>query len=995
MLSSGQTFAHFLIRERLGQGGMGEVYLAEDQKLHREVALKVLANEFFESSEHLQRFTREARTAARISHPNVMAIHDIGEAKHPESGKTISYIVMERINGSSLIDYLNEKQPDMGEIVRLMEKIASGLAAAHKLNIVHRDIKSSNVMVDSEGEPKILDFGLAKPLDSVLFGDESGSTDTVSQELTRAGKIVGTVAYMSPEQARGENVDIRSDIFSFGVLAYRMASGEFPFTGTTSVTTLAKILETDPPSPRAIRLTIPPDLERIIDKCLQKKTADRYQSAADLAVDLRRLRRQFDSGISESVTSLSGASVSQQPTKMFKVSAFKVVAGLAILSAIALVIMSLLSGSSNESIVTASSGKDGLAILEFENMTGDKSLDWLQTGLSEILLTDLMQSNEINLISRDRVCDQMAGQMNTSRSRSEMIKAAGELGASNVLFGSIYKLGDRIRIDARLESIEDKRVLIAEKVVGDDPFMLVDSLTEKISLALDLNSSGHGERSVASMTTSSPEAYRYYHEGMELFAKELLDESIEKFTKAIEIDSTFALAYMRIGMAHVFSGRQGAGANYLALAEKYNDKLPVQAKSKLRMYSDIWLTRDFETAFVHIKSYVSNYPDDLEGRTFYAIAVSVFDRDTVTAFAQLDTVLSINPAFQMALSFYSNIYQQMGLYEQATEPMYRIREYHPESPEPWFTLAALYSKQGRVDDAIEAYKDGIERFPQRNNANRKLCNLYIEKFDFEQALFYAEKYREGASGDPFEMQKYYYLRSNLSNWGGKFKTAIRFLHQALRVSFKTEDSIMIRGAYSSLGSFFSGIEVTDSALYYSELMGEWSNEIQMLNYALVMITIDQGYCDKMRPVLDTAIKQFKEKLPSQMWPQTRSVEKIFEAKCSYDTVALIGALTELTTQQNPSESSGNRYDIGRYSVLIGEYAKGKELLEEFVSGKNQVISGVRYPVLLYYLGMAEEGVGNNKQAIEYYTKMLSFWKKPEFEKKEIKDAKSRLARLTA
>jgi len=239
MLSPDQKLDHFKVISKIGEGGMGEVYLAEDEKLSRKVALKVLPYDLLENDDRRERFLREAKTAAKISHPNVMSIYDFGTCKPDGSDKDISYIVMEHIEGESLRDYLANRSVAMTERLRLSEKIVRGLAAAHKLNIVHRDIKTDNIMIDSNGEPKILDFGLAKPFDSVFSNDSGNRTVTASQDLTQDGKILGTVTYMSPEQARGEVVDARSDIFSFGIMMYKIFAGEYPFDGGDRVSTIA------------------------------------------------------------------------------------------------------------------------------------------------------------------------------------------------------------------------------------------------------------------------------------------------------------------------------------------------------------------------------------------------------------------------------------------------------------------------------------------------------------------------------------------------------------------------------------------------------------------------------------------------------------------------------------------------------------------------------------------------------------------------------------
>ncbi|MEE8577552.1 MAG: serine/threonine-protein kinase, partial [candidate division Zixibacteria bacterium] len=477
MLNPGQTIAHFKVTKKAGEGGMGEVFLAEDQKLNRRVALKVLRGEAFDDPNRLERFRREAKTAAQVSHPNVMGIYDIDCFKDPESGRDLNYIVMEYIEGKSLSAHLRDRDHEMGALIRMAEKIASGLAAAHRLNIVHRDIKADNIMIDLNGEPKILDFGLAKPVE-VLFDQEADdTTKTVDKdELTRAGKILGTVSYMSPEQSRGEKVDTRSDIFSFGVLLYRMTTGEFPFSGPTSVSTLAKILEAKHEPPRLKNANIHPELERIIDKCLRKDPGDRYQDTRDLVVDLRNLRRLYDSGVSDTISvELSGTAAGEKQS-FFRLGWKQVVILLAAFVFLFVVISSYLDEwPGRTSPLQAKT--NSLAIFGFENKTGDPNLDWLETGLPEILLTDLTQAEAITIISRERIIDCFPDRKQENHTFDECVEAARSLGAVNLLSGAFYKLGDKIRIDARLQDVASGNIIFGEKVVGDDPFTLVDSLT--------------------------------------------------------------------------------------------------------------------------------------------------------------------------------------------------------------------------------------------------------------------------------------------------------------------------------------------------------------------------------------------------------------------------------------------------------------------------------------------------------------------------------------
>jgi len=997
MLNSGQMIGNFKVVKKLGEGGMGQVYLAEDQKLNRLVALKILTSEFFGDTERKKRFQREAQTAAQISHPNVAAVYDIGVAADPTSGSELNYIVMERVEGEPLTVYLQSRANDMATVVRLAEKIASGLAAAHKINVVHRDIKALNVMVNKDGEPKILDFGLAKPLDPLQWGDKADSTETISQRLTQVGKIVGTVAYMSPEQAQGKEVDIRSDIFSFGVLLYRMATGHLPFEGSSPVSTLAKILESNPEAPQLKNPNVPEALGIIIEKCLQKDPNDRYQDTRDLVVDLRNLRRQYDSGPSETVSAVREVpkEFKRRPTYKPRWNQFALL--VVVLVALGLVIKTIFYTSGSDGVLTLHAGENSLAILSFENKTGDSTLDWMETGLPEILLTDLAQSEAINLISRQRLLDYLHREKKgdaDSYTHADMLSAARALGAVNLLSGSLYRLGDNIRIDARLEEVATGKILLGTKVVGKDAFALVDSLTEKIADGLNISELRAALVSVSEVTSSSPEAYRLYHEGMEKFELELYEEAIEKFNRALEIDPGFALAYMRIGMANVFRGHQQEGAKYFALAQEYKSRLPLREKSLLDVYSGFWLEQRFDESFIRLETFVNHYPDDKEGRTFYAIVFIAFAQDTASAFAHLDTVLHIDPQYQLALSLYSQVYQQYGNLEKAVEYVKLIRTYHPESPYPYLRLATLYAQQSKLDEAIDECQNLLSRFPDNPEAFLRLCNLYIRKRDFECSREYLEQYAERYRNDPYRMEDYYHARANLANWLGKFRSSLDLRFRALKQTKLTGDSTIIFNALEAISIYYERYGLLDSALFYSRQAYRWAIPFQRLDHPIRLVSIDYKTEPEARPIFKKGLEEFKSRVPSNLWPLADLVEQIFEAYCQLDTAAMIEAREELAEQQQ-QEGGGNARLAGYLRVLSGQYESGIESLQRFVSSRHELTSGFHYPYIMYLLGIAKEGLGNTEEAIQNYEEMLQYWGDQEIELKEIKDARSRLAKLTS
>jgi serine/threonine protein kinase/predicted Zn-dependent protease len=994
MLNPGQTIANFKVLKRLGEGGMGEVYLAEDQKLHRKVALKVLPAEYFDDPERQKRFQREAETAAQVSHPHVMSIYDIGTTVDPETNLKVNYIVMEHVEGVPLTEYLRSRPNDMATVVRLAEKIAAGLAAAHKLHIVHRDIKPSNIMVNSDGEPKILDFGLAKPLDPLQWQQEDDSTQTISQQLTKAGSIVGTVSYMSPEQARGEPVDARSDIFSFGVLLYRMATGKLPFEESTPVSTLAKILESKPQPPRAVNTNVPEDLERIIDKCLQKDPNDRYQDTRDLVVDLRNLRRQFDSGPSDTFSSDSIVSAKSGKTSNLKLRRTQaaILIGLVILA----VVIWLGTGDKSDSgiVVPVKAGENSLAIISFDNKTGDTTLEWLETGLPEILLTDLAQTKAINLISRDRLVDYLGRKSEEqSYTYAELVKAAHALGATNLLSGAFYKFGEAIRIDARMEEVGTGKILMGEKVVGKDVFTLVDSLTEKIAERLDIKLE-MSSVSVSDVTSSSTEAYRLYHEGMKKFDLNLFDESIEKFKKALEIDPGFALAYMRIGMAHVFMGRPQEGARYLALAREHRDRLPILPRSLLEIYAGFWLDRKFDDAIVRLESFVSNFPEHKEARSIYALVHFQIFRDTVAAFAQLDTVLQMDSTYHPALVVYSQIYSALGQIDRSAEFVRRIRQYHPGSPYPYLELADLYQEQGKLDEAINELRDMLRMFPKDMSALMSLSNLYIYKREFDSARYFLERIAENYGDDPYKMQRNYNQMANLAVWRGKFRSAMQYRFQSLQQALTTGDSMLIANQYQVISVYYLRFGMPDSAKHYIFESFRWGNAFQRASYPLIFVQADPQSVDEVRPQLKKSLDEFRSRLPSELWPLADMVESLFEAYAQHDTATLIDGYEKLAEMQN-QQAGINVWEAARLRVLSGQYEEGKRALLKYLTGQNATTNGYRYVNALYLIGIADEELGNTKEAVHWYEEMLKYWGDPEIELKVIKDARTRLAKLTS
>ena len=997
-LQADQIFAHFKVIRKLGEGGMGEVYLAEDQKLNRQVALKIVPPEFSDNRDRLDRFTREAKTAAKVSHANVMAIYDIGSAPDESTGKEYSYIVMEYIDGDTLTEHLRNRNLSLTDRLRLAEHIASGLAAAHKLSIVHRDIKTDNIMIDDEGEPRILDFGLAKPIASAFGSSDGSTTQTASQELTQEGKIVGTVNYMSPEQARGDNVDARSDIFSFGIMLYQMFTGKLPFDGGDRVSTIAKILEAKQIPIRQVTDTLPPELERIIDKCLQKNPNDRYQDTRDLVVDLRSLRRQFESGVSDITATVTGVDMPKPKSRSITFTGIKlVIPALFVIAVVYLVYYYINTSGNAQPANTLQARENALAVLGFENKTGDPELDWMTAGLPEILVTDLVQGGTSNIISRGRVMDCLKGNGNTTGETAtyqQCVAAAKTLGASRVLSGSFYKVGEQIRIDARIEDTETGNIIMGEKVVGSDPFALVDSLTHKVAGSLNLQGLSADRADVTSYTSSSPEAYKQYILGMEQFGQNRFEDAINHFKKAVEIDTAFALAYMRVGMAYAFHNRQQAGVPWFQAALRHEQKLPTRERNLLDIYSDIWLKNKLDDAYIKLQTFVSNYPDDKEGRAILALFLGQITRKPEEAKAQLDTVLMLDPKFQLALQTLADLYENERNLAKAVEYTMRVKQYYPESPTSYLSLASLYRQMGRYDDGIRECQELLARDPKNRPAFVWMNRLYICKRDLASARNYVEKIRENAPDDPYQMMSYHNLVANLLDWQGKFDSALKQMHESIKWAKKSNDSARVWSQYMSMSQFNLELGRKDSAVYYAERSREWASGFRGLNYPIIMINVDPNNAEKVRPQFQKSIDDFKSRLPEEAWPLADGLVDIFEGLATLDTARAVRGFADLRKAAT-EDNAENRYSHGHLLVVSGKYAEGLEVLKPLVSGEQATTDGFQYLTSQYFIGRANEALGNSDAAKQCYQEVLKYWGKPEFEIKEIADSRERLARLTS
>jgi serine/threonine protein kinase/Tfp pilus assembly protein PilF len=496
----GQTISHYRVLGNLGSGGMGVVYEAEDTLLGRKVALKFLPQEMAQDAQSLERFQREARAASALNHPNICTVHAI------EQHERQHFIVMERLEGQTLAQMIGREPIEMEKLLAAAMQIADALESAHAKGIVHRDIKPANIFVTTRGQVKVLDFGLAKMGETRGAGGGADANLQMQTEdnvngLTLPGTTLGTVAYMSPEQARGQLADARTDLFSLGTVLYQMATGALPFQGDTSAVIYEAILNRDPVAVTEANPAVPAELGRVIDKALEKDRNLRYQSATDIKTDLARLKRDLESGRKRTADNTESRGESKQSEK-------------------------------------------SIAVLYFENISGVKEDEYFRDGITEDIITELSKIKGLSIFSRPTV-------LVYRDKRVTPAQIGQQLKAAYVLAGSLRRAGNRLRINAQLVDTHTDFPLWSERYDREmkDVFEVQDEIARNIAEALRITLTPQEQAALAAKPTENLQAYDLYLRGKNYarrMTRQDLEFALQMFENAVSLDSNFALAYAAI-----------------------------------------------------------------------------------------------------------------------------------------------------------------------------------------------------------------------------------------------------------------------------------------------------------------------------------------------------------------------------------------------------------------------------------------------------------------
>jgi eukaryotic-like serine/threonine-protein kinase len=543
-IEPGQSLSHYRLIEKIGEGGMGVVWKALDTRLDRHIAIKFLPAELTADPERRRRFLREARTAAAVTHPNIVTIHEIDEADG------VTFIAMELVDGRTLRFVIGSHPMTIPEALRLATGVAEGLARAHKDRIVHRDLKPENVIIGADGRPRILDFGLARLVERQqdALRSQLSRDETRTEEMTRKGAVHGTPAYMSPEQARGEVVDARSDIFSFGITLYEMLTGRAPFQGRNPIETLAAILHKSAVPASRVNAGVPSRLDDILGKCLEKDPKGRYQSSQDLVVDLQRLRRDLESGSAPSYGETGEARAPGPRRRAWAMAVASALAVMVIGLAAWWVVRTFRPGMATTADARRMHVRSEIAVLPFQNLSGEGPHAYFAGGLHEELLTQLAKVAALKVISRTSVM----GYRETSKPLKVI---ASELGVGSVVEGSVQVEGERLRVTVQLIDAATDEHLWAEHYdrTLDDAFAIQSEVAQQIVAAVGAALSSAEQGRLAAAPTTNAEAYRLYLQGGEYYARpgflrQDRETAEQLYERALALDPNFALAHAALSL---------------------------------------------------------------------------------------------------------------------------------------------------------------------------------------------------------------------------------------------------------------------------------------------------------------------------------------------------------------------------------------------------------------------------------------------------------------
>ena len=981
----GRTLNHYKIVSELGSGGMGEVYLAEDTKLHRQVALKVLASSVADDAERRARFEREARAVAALNHPNIVTIHSVEEAEG------LHFITMELVRGKTLSELIPAGGLALDKLFQLAIPLADAVSAAHQKGITHRDLKPANVMLNEDGRLKILDFGLAKLREEP--SSTAAETQLPTQSVTQEGHILGTVAYMSPEQAEGKAVDHRSDIFSLGIILFEMATGQRPFRGDTKISLISSILKDDPPSLTDMGRVLPRHLARIVGHCLQKDPSRRLQSTLDLRNELEGLKEEVASGTS-AVSSAAGPVAG--PEGPLRRPWLRLVGLGLVIAAVAYGAYHSrgwlqTAGDVRGAPAAASAQDNSLAVLYFENLADPEDVSRMERMTPSLLITALSQSPDLKVVSRQRLHDilnQLGRDSSDVVDRSIGSEVARKAGVRWIVTGEILQMEPSLVLTAEVAEAGSGSILASHRVIGqadEDVFSVVDRLSAELRRGLAPSRGGAVlELPLSGVTTSSPDAYRHYLDGLDYYYKWYMAEAKTSFEKAVELDPTFAMAHywLSITPATLEPEKQ------MALAMEHLDRVGEKDKHFIRSWN-ARLQGHYNDAIRELNAIVEADPDDKEAH--YRLGrISWIDLwNAEDGIRHLSRVIELDPQHKAAWNVLAYAYNALGDRERSEQAIHRYLALAPDEANPFDSRGELYTMNGQLELAAQAFEQSLRIYPGASGSMGSLGHVKLWMGEYSEAgrLFRAMT----VAGD-----------ETIQSWGrlglasiqlhqGKLDQALEILDQGIAATKRS-------GLRSDPGS--------EAHIFRAQIFEAQQDLARALAEVEAAVdAFDLGHRPNAhRPYLAYLLAKNgdlarAEAVLGEVRAEVAAMDGIFQWQ--YEEAAGLlewvrGDLPEAAKHLEAAETR-IRPVLPALAAIYLEMGQLGEAVAAYETISSDYYWGVDSPIDviqgIYHLGVAYEKSGWTKKAIAQYEAFLEKWKDADPDIVEVEDARLRLARL--
>ena len=988
----GKVVSHYKILEHLGGGGMGVVYKAQDLKLDRPVALKFLPPDLTRDPETKQRFVHEARSASALDHTNICNIHEIDET---EDGQI--FIVMAFYDGETVKKKIDRGPLKLDDALDIGLQVAQGLAKAHDSGMVHRDIKPANVMVTRDGVAKIVDFGVAK-----LTG---------MSRLTQTGATVGTIAYMSPEQAQGEKVDHRSDIWSLGAMMYEMVTGQRPFKGDYENAVVYSILNASPEPMTGVRTGVPMELERIIEKTLAKSPGERYQHADELIVDLNHVRKGSGQTVSQIAVPATGAAAAKKPRWKRIVIPTVMVLGLV---AAFLVLKPLLF----EDVLV--SEPKPIAVVSFTNQTGDRAYDYLSEAIPNLLITSLEQSRYLRVMTFERMRDLLA-QMGKSDVQVIDKELGFELcrreGIQAIVVGSFVKGGETFATDVKVLDVNTKELLRSVSARGDGVQSILNSQIDELSreIARGVGLSQRRVESSASqivdVMTSSMDAYNYFLRGREDFEKLYYASAAQFLEKAVALDSNFAVAYLYLSKARGALIEPSANLMAIERAKALSSRAPEKDRLSIEARYAGAVERNPAKRILLQEELTRKYPREKrfhnELGQLYQGAGRVRE-----AQSEYEKAIELDPNFASPVNGLAYMLAEQQMYDRAIETLQRYASLSPGDANPFDSMGEMYLKMGNLDESAARYREAIRVKPDFHAAYCSLSYVHALREEYSETIRYSD---EAASVAPSP-----FLKGLSRLWKSIY---LKMLGRAREASVELDSVYMISRRSSSSGTMsplywqraWFDLDRGDVAaakkgmILFSEAYARSSpktparNEV-LRNAVLSYVDVRSGRLDSAR-IRITAAKSRIGSIEPGLKPVDLMVD-LFEAEVMLAEGRADSAIRAVRTIPAIGPSMGYGwylpiYNTPQFRDIVPRAFVKKGMMDSAIVEYERLLridpgsADRRFfqPIFHYRLARVCEQAGQRERALAEYRRFLQIWNRADADRPELIDAKKRVAVL--